>query len=235
MDVIPVIDVRHGLAVHAARGERTNYRPLQTTLAAGSDPVAVAKGLRAAFTFPVLYVADLDGIEGRAPNAALIHKLAAALPGVTLWIDEGARVHEIAGRAGGAADVVRVAGSESLKGADDVAVLRALPKDAYVLSLDFRGDDFVGPARVLSEPEHWPDRVIVMTLARVGSGEGPDLGKVKEVVERAGGRHVYAAGGVRDSADIAALHEAGAVGVLVASALHSEKITAGDLERFAGR
>jgi phosphoribosylformimino-5-aminoimidazole carboxamide ribotide isomerase len=235
MDVIPVIDVRHGLAVHAARGERSNYRPLQTPLAASSDPVAVAQGLRAAFTFPVLYVADLDGIEGRAPNGALLHTLMVALPGVTLWVDDGARVPDLAARAGKTAGVVSVAGSESLKSNDDVGVLRALPKSAYVLSLDFRGEDFIGPAAVLGEAEYWPDRVIVMTLARVGSGEGPDLRKMKDVVERAGARRVYAAGGVRDSADIAALQDIGAAGVLVASALHAKKITAGDLVRFAGR
>src|SRR4029079_18115661 len=71
MDVIPVIDVRHGLAVAAVRGQRADYKPLATPLAAGSDPAAVARGYAALFTFPVLYVADLDGIEGRGRNANL--------------------------------------------------------------------------------------------------------------------------------------------------------------------
>ena len=44
MDVIPVIDVRHGLAVAAVRGQRADYRPLVTPLAAGSDPADVARG-----------------------------------------------------------------------------------------------------------------------------------------------------------------------------------------------
>jgi phosphoribosylformimino-5-aminoimidazole carboxamide ribotide isomerase len=77
--------------------------------------------------------------------------------------------------------------------------------------------------------------VIVMTLARVGSGTGPDVQRVAEIVERAGQRHVYAAGGVRDLDDVEALRTAGAAGVLLATALHSGKITAGDLMMIAGR
>lgn len=235
MDVIPVIDVRHGLAVHAAHGERADYRPLQTPLAASSDPVAVAVGLAAAFSSPALYVADLDGIEGRGGNAGLAQSLVDALPGVSLWLDDGSPVQAISARIGQEESFVPVVGSETLKGTGDVAALRALPAGAYVLSLDFRGDDFIGPAEVLSEAAWWPDSVIVMTLARVGSGEGPDLGKVADAVRRGGARRVYAAGGVRNCADIAALKQCGAAGALVASALHAGTITAGDLKRFAGR
>src|SRR6185503_17480410 len=89
MDVIPVIDVRYGLAVAAVRGERADYRPLVTPLAAGSDPADVARGYAALFTFPVLYVADLDGIEGRGRSEGLPAHLAAAVPGMRLWIDDG--------------------------------------------------------------------------------------------------------------------------------------------------
>jgi phosphoribosylformimino-5-aminoimidazole carboxamide ribotide isomerase len=103
-----------------------------------------------------------------------------------------------------------------------------------VLSLDFHGDRFAGPSEILADAACWPDRVIVMTLARVGSGSGPDLARLAEVVARAGARSVYAAGGVRDRADVEALRLAGVAGVLVASALHADKITAGDLKAIAG-
>jgi phosphoribosylformimino-5-aminoimidazole carboxamide ribotide isomerase len=231
MDVVPVIDVRHGVAVAAARGDRAAYKPLATPLAEGSEPVAIARGYAELFTFPVLYIADLDGIEGRGRNADLRVALGEALPGVALWIDDGVRACDVAQRD---AAVTPVIGSESIDGADDIAALRRLPRDRYVLSLDFRGDDFVGPAVVLNEPQHWPDRLIVMTLARVGANEGPDLQRISEIIRRAAGRRVYAAGGVRDRADIEALHRIGAAGVLVATALHAGKLKAGDLEEIAG-
>ena len=44
MQIIPVIDVRHGLAVRAVRGDRSNYRPIVTPLSASADPVDVVRG-----------------------------------------------------------------------------------------------------------------------------------------------------------------------------------------------
>src|SRR5690349_11555373 len=44
MQIIPVIDVRHGQAVRAVRGDRSNYRALVTPLAVSADPLEVARG-----------------------------------------------------------------------------------------------------------------------------------------------------------------------------------------------
>ena len=235
MLVIPVIDVRHGVAVRAEGGRRAAYRPLETPLAAGSDPLAVAQGLMALFKFPVLYVADLDGIEGRGRNAMLPGRLSEVLPGVALWIDDGASPQETAKRLRRASPATPVVGTESIRSDDDLEALCALAPDRYVLSLDFSADRFEGPPRLLSDAACWPDRIIVMTLQRVGSAEGPDLTRLKDIIARAGQRSVFAAGGVRGCADIEALANRGAAGVLVASALHAKKITAGDLETIAGR
>jgi uncharacterized protein related to proFAR isomerase len=99
-----------------------------------------------------------------------------------------------------------------------------------VLSLDFRDDAFQGPGEILAEPALWPRRIIVMTLARVGSGAGPDLGRFAEIRSIASGCEIYAAGGVRDAADLSALKAAGASGALIATALHERRIVRADLE-----
>jgi phosphoribosylformimino-5-aminoimidazole carboxamide ribotide isomerase len=233
MQIIPVIDVQHGVAVRATGGRRDGYAPLVTPLAEGSDPLAVAQGLYSLFFFPVLYVADLDGIEGRGRNVGLTAALAAALPGVDLWVDDGATARDAHRR--NPTSAIPVLGSESLKGADDLATLRALPQESYVLSLDFKGEDLEGPPELLADVDCWPARVIVMTLARVGSCAGPDVQRVADIVARAGKRRVYAAGGVGDRDDVEALRAVGAAGVLLASALHAGTITAGDLAVIAGR
>ena len=69
-----------------------------------------------------------------------------------------------------------------------------------------------------------------MTLARVGSGAGPDLDRLRAIREIAAGRDIYAAGGVRDSADLAVLKRAGISGALVATSLHDGRLTGSDLE-----
>jgi|JRHI01.1.fsa_nt_gi HisA/HisF family protein len=231
MDVIPVIDVRHGVAVHARQGRRDQYKPLETPLAQSSDPVAVARGLLSFFPFRAIYVADLDGIEGRGRDEGLAARLTAAAPGVEFWIDDGDSADAAAASAG---VLLPVIGSESLAG-DDLEKLRKEPGGRFALSLDFRGDSFVGPHALLDDAALWPERVIVMTLARVGAAEGPDLQRLSEIIARAGGRRVYAAGGVRNLADLETLRGVGAAGALVATALHAGTITAGDLIEIAGR
>lgn len=232
MHVIPVIDIRAGEVVHAMGGDRAGYKPIRTPLAEGSEPVAVARGLLAAAGGNILYVADLDGIAGGHWNEASVRALAAGLPGVTLWLDTGiARARHLHPLIG-IARVVPVAGTETLAEAGELAVVEELTRahGGYVLSLDFKGAKFLGAPGVLADPAAWPARVVVMTLAAVGADAGPDLDRVRQIKALAGeGREVYAAGGVRDAADLAALTRAGAAGVLVASALHSGKIKAGDL------
>jgi len=46
MRVIPVIDLKRGVAVHAVRGDRERYRPLRSRIAEGSDPVDLTRAVR---------------------------------------------------------------------------------------------------------------------------------------------------------------------------------------------
>jgi phosphoribosylformimino-5-aminoimidazole carboxamide ribotide isomerase len=124
-----------------------------------------------------------------------------------------------------------VLGSESLRDVDPLRTLAQNPR--ILLSLDFRGDDFQGPSGVLNDPSLWPARIIAMTLARVGSGEGPDIERLSEIKSKAGTeRAVYAAGGLRGPEDLAPLEAIGVAGVLVASALHDGRLDAKTLARW---
>jgi HisA/HisF family protein len=229
MQVIPVIDVKGGLTVAARRGDRARYAPLESPLAASAAPVAVATGLRTLFPFRTLYVADLDGIEGRGADLDTQRRLAEFWPG-ELWIDDGSSGSENA-----AESMIKshVLGSESLKSLNDYEEARAHRRGDAPLSLDFRGDDFIGPPELFADASLWPQRVIVMTLARVGSGEGPDVTRLTSIIARAEKREIYAAGGVRDASDLAKLQDIGVGGALIATALHTGTITRADLERFA--
>jgi uncharacterized protein related to proFAR isomerase len=102
-----------------------------------------------------------------------------------------------------------------------------------VLSLDFRGDGFLGPASLLNSPALWPSSVVVMCLHSVGAQAGPDFARLRRILAMAGERRVYAAGGVRDIADLVALRQIGAAGALIASALHGGAIDGADLLRLA--
>ncbi|TDV39332.1 phosphoribosylformimino-5-aminoimidazole carboxamide ribotide isomerase [Paraburkholderia caballeronis] len=93
MQLIPVIDLLDGHAVRAVRGERDSYRPIRSSLAATSEPVAIGRALVAASGAQTLYVADLGAILQRGAHAATLAALLAALPGVAIWIDAGFASH----------------------------------------------------------------------------------------------------------------------------------------------
>lgn len=234
MDIIPVIDLKGGVVVHARRGDRAAYRPIETPLSASAEPVAVAAGLMALHRFRRLYVADLDAIQGQGDNRAAVTAIHAAFPALELWVDRGiatpAAAREWIGQGLGPV----VVGSESSQDLGTLlATLAAGGRDA-VLSLDHRGEDFQGPRALLDRPGDWPRRVIAMTLARVGSGAGPDFARLDALKALAGpDRAVYAAGGVRDGQDLDALHVRKIAGALVATALHDGRIDAAALRRFA--
>jgi phosphoribosylformimino-5-aminoimidazole carboxamide ribotide isomerase len=237
MRVIPVIDLKGGVAVHAVRGDRERYRPLRSRIAAGSDPLDVARAVRERFGLDELYVADLDAIAGGPGQPGVVAALARE---ARLMVDAGAAEAGAVARllALGAARVI--VGTESLPGADAFALLRSeLPDAPLVLSLDLRGGQVLSPDPALAalDPagalarlaDAGAEDAIVLDLARVGSGEGPDVALLGDLRARVPGVALLAGGGVRHAGDLRALAGAGAVGALVATALHGGAIAPEEL------
>lgn len=235
MDIIPVIDVRHGEVVRAVKGDRANYKPIITPLAASTAPDAIARSLASLFAFRQIYLADIDGIEGRGRNVDLVTSLGEVFPKSEIWVDAGTGSRSAARTLLAQPATTLVVGSESLESVGALGGIIADAPGRSVLSLDFRFETFLGPDALLEKPELWPHRIIAMQLGRVGSGEGPDIDRLRDIVRRANGRRVYASGGIRHRADLDAVRAAGAAGALIASALHDQKITADELKEFAGR
>jgi phosphoribosylformimino-5-aminoimidazole carboxamide ribotide isomerase len=228
LQVIPVLDLLGGQVVRGVRGERSAHRPIVSRLADGSAPRDVARGLLAAAPpaagrEPVLYVADLDAIQGGAPQVATFRELLQAFPQVCLWLDAGfaapEAVRALRRQLGAFASRVRpVYGSESLASA---AALDEVAEDPHaILSLDSRLERPMDPSGCWDRPDAWPHTVIVMTLDRVGAASGPDLATFTRLRDLAPDRVWIGAGGVRNAQDLRAATVGGAAGWLVASALH---------------
>jgi phosphoribosylformimino-5-aminoimidazole carboxamide ribotide isomerase len=229
LQIVPVLDLKSGEVVHARRGERSRYRPVTSNLCAGSAAYDIVNALLGLFRFKVLYLADLDAIEGTGHHAKLIEELHARYPKIELWVDSGISERaqlEVFARRNFARPVI---GSETLR---DASLLAPPYPDgtAPLLSLDFMGGSLRGPRCLLKRPALWPDEIIVMTLDRVGSAAGPDFARLSEIRNRAPGKNIFAAGGVRGVEDILRLERSGMSGALVASALHDGSLTAAHLE-----
>ncbi|MFM2120236.1 MAG: hypothetical protein RL722_1704 [Pseudomonadota bacterium] len=258
MFIVPVIDLMGGQAVHARRGDRQHYAPIQSRLVAGSAPVAVtgallqaaataqaalagrlaAAGLPAAVSEsaePRLYIADLDALQGRPAQLALVAELLDAYPRLHVWLDAGLADAQAAAQAracfspGQSARLKTLYASEALASAQALAACCGGEAGRQaILSLDQRGAQKMDPAGCWQRPELWPDDLIVMTLERVGAGSGPALDVLAQVQAsarsgRAAGQplpRLWGAGGVRDLADLVAATQAGASGWLIATALH---------------
>ena len=232
MEVIPVIDLKDGAVVHARMGIRSAYTPIETSLSPTSRPTDVARGLLSIFPFKKFYVADLNAIENKGNNHEALQRLSLEFPELVFWVDAGiSNVHH-AERWLEAVLGHLVLGSETQR---DSELIRYLCRNnRTILSLDFRGDEFLGPPSLLNEADIWPTNVIVMTLARVGSASGPDMNWLTTIKSRTGKRQVYAAGGVRDANDLASLAAAGIAGALVATSLHNGKLTGAQIARLSG-
>jgi phosphoribosylformimino-5-aminoimidazole carboxamide ribotide isomerase len=226
MLVVPVLDLMAGQVVHARRGDRSSYRPLESKLTRSSEPIAVVTALLALAPFDTIYVADLDAILRRGHHRDILDRIQAEFPALGLWLDAGfAESGDLAPWS--RARRTPVIGTESVASMEAFAAMRAAAPEA-ILSLDTRGDRQLGPAALFGTPELWPERVIVMTLDRVGSGGGPSLDGVRQTLDRAPGKRFIAAGGVRNASDLEQLEALGVHAVLVATAIHD-----GTLDRTA--
>lgn len=197
------------------RGERERYRPI-------GDPLALA----GRYGLDELYVADLDAIAGGDVQNETIASLARM---ARVMVDAGVSEPQRA-RALRDLGVRVVVGTETLTDADALdhlpdAVLSVDLRDGRVLSRDPRLAGL--PALDALALLHRPREVIVLDLARVGTGAGPDVEVIAEIHAAFPDLELLAGGGVRDAGDLRALADAGAAGALVATALHRGAIGLG--------
>jgi len=254
--IVGVIDLRGGLAVHARGGRREHYAPVSTvagaTIAAG-DAVDLAHAYVDVLGIGELYVADLDAIEGSVTpsiHADVVTRIAHI--GVPLWLDAGiwSPAHAAEALATGATHVV--VGLETLPSWGALAdICRHVGPAHTVFSLDLRNGIPIAPPNLRLAPMHAADQengrgadsilpeavavraaeagaasLIVLDLARVGSGMGPDVALVSRIARVAPGLELFAGGGVRSAEDLGSLAGAGCAGALVGTALQDGRLRA---------
>lgn len=245
-EVIPVLDIRDGEAVHAVAGRRAEYQPLRSLLHPNSDPIEIARCVRDTLGLPSLYVADLDAIAGRHPQLAIYRELIGLLSQV--WIDAGIRDVKSAGPLFelNRSRTTIVIGLETIGGPRELAaVLGRAGAERVVFSVDL--DDghpraanrhawsTADPFELSSQAiEQGIRRLLLLDLSRVGTGRGTGtadlLFRIRAAHPAVG---VFAGGGISGIEDISKIREAGAVGVLIGSALHDGRIGTRELARLA--
>ncbi|MEM3379096.1 MAG: HisA/HisF-related TIM barrel protein [Candidatus Bathyarchaeia archaeon] len=240
MKVIPVIDILGGKVVHAVRGRRKEYQPLKSILCASTDPLDVAAAFRK-LGFSELYVADLDAILGGKMNLSILRSIVEET-GLELMVDAGVDNLEKAERLLENHASKIIIGTETLPTINLVAeAVRLFGNKKVIVSLDLMNGQVLSrldtavpmsPMALLQALQQaGASQVIVLDLARVGSGEGVNMRFIEDALKNFHGR-IFVGGGLRNIDDLIELEKIGVAGVLVATALHSGKISVDELKRL---
>ena len=241
MKVIPVIDILNGVAVHAVKGVRSEYQPLESVLCGSADPIAVACKFRSC-GFSDLYVADLDAIMGKGENLAVLQKIAEETD-LELMVDAGISNIDAAKQLLRCGATRVIVGTETLPSLNCLKeMLQRIGSEKVVVSLDLKNGKVLSKSSFIASLDVFKlasklekigvCELIVLDLARVGSEEGVDMALI-EKLQREMKIKVDVGGGIRDIEDLAALKLLGVNGVLLATALHTGKINIDQLRRLS--
>jgi phosphoribosylformimino-5-aminoimidazole carboxamide ribotide isomerase len=239
LNIIPVIDILNGKVVHAVKGQRYNYQPLKSILFTSIEPLEVAKGFKA-LGFSELYVADLDAIIDCSTDFGFFKHIVEET-GMHLMVDAGVTSIDRAQKLFENKVSMLIIGTETLLSKKFVTqAVEIFGSNRIVLSLDLKGDKILvklgfdgclSPICLLKDFKAMGmSQIIVLDLARVGSGEGVNLDFLKKVIAEVG-VDVYVGGGIRDINDLVELKKLGVSGALIATALHAGKISIAQLKQ----
>jgi phosphoribosylformimino-5-aminoimidazole carboxamide ribotide isomerase len=239
LKVIPVIDVLNKIVVHAVRGIRKEYQPLQSVITKSFEPSVVALTFKN-FGFSDLYVADLDAIIDCSTDFNILNTIGDKTD-IKLMVDAGVTSIERAQKLLDSGVSKLIIGTETLQKESFVSdAVRLFGSERVVVSLDLKGnkilakfgfDGCIDPFCLLRQfKEMGVSQIIVLDLLRVGSGEGVNVDFLKKVIAEVG-IDVYVGGGVRDINDLVELKNLGVSGALVATALHTGKISIDQLKQ----
>ena len=235
MNVIPVIDLLGGQVVHAKKGERNRYKPIQSLLTPSSNPLDIVQALLEVYPFKQLYIADLDAIQNtgtaRHINYNVIATIKQRFYELEIMVDAGIQspqaldIWHLSG-------VNIILGSENYQTLNDFLLVQTRLQNHFTLSLDFFANGFRGPSELIESSQHWPQNVIVMTLENVGANQGVNMSILEKVRQLSQETKLFAAGGVRNQLDLFSLKELNIQGALVASALHQMQITGREINEI---
>jgi phosphoribosylformimino-5-aminoimidazole carboxamide ribotide isomerase len=247
MHVIPVIDLMNGSVVRGVAGRRSQYRRIESCIAADAGPATIARAFVNQFAFGTAYVADLNAIMHNKPDLEAWKQISDA--GLRLWLDAGVGNARKARCVLDAVDQAQidaavVVGLESIESEDELRIVRQIcaPRRT-IFSLDMQN------GQPLTRNAAWTslspldlvkiaiaaglDDVIVLDLADVGTSQGTRTLELCRTIQNATEtKTIIAGGGVRGITDLEALAAVGCNAALVASALHDGRLTPEDIRRI---
>ncbi len=218
MEIIPVIDIMKGRAVHAIRGERNNYKPLKSIYSDISDPVEIAENL----PYERIYVADLDAIMGNNSNFRIIEEISEYK---RVILDSGIKhCNEL--------NIYRdlsinpVLGTETLESMENLKENLQISEEVFV-SIDIKDDRVISPFLDLTPLECFGlfyrkgiENFIFLEISSVGTMSLPSFDYLDKINKKA---KIMVGGGITKK-DIKKLKKRNVSGVLMGTSLYNELV-----------
>jgi len=229
MLIIPVIDLSNGVVIHALHGKRELYRPIKSKISDSCNPDSILSAFFQLYPFKIIYIADIDAIQGKNSHSKLINKFADNYKECEFWVDAGLEyVLENKSYCTGN-NIKPILGSENdISFTEYQKIINSNPDT--ILSLDFNDNGLINNSYLLDKETNWPKKVIIMRLHLVGSNSGVDKNFLKDILKINKNSEIYVAGGIRNTNDIKILNLKNINGCLISTALHQQNITKEELD-----
>ncbi len=224
MEIIPVLDLKSGIAVSGESGERNKYKPLKTVYSSSSNPVEIARTLKNKGAKRI-YIADLDAIEGKGSNYDIIKKINDIIPVI---LDAGANNVNMVNNLLKITDKVIVATETLISFKDLDEIFKTFSKRELIISIDSKEGQILSKKSDLSFKkfekklkELKPDEIIILDISGVGTQNGFNH---KLLNEMEGWEDYLILGGGINLKNIKILYQKGITKFLLGSAIHSGQI-----------
>jgi phosphoribosylformimino-5-aminoimidazole carboxamide ribotide isomerase len=231
--VIPVLDIMDSIAVHAKKGERANYQPINLKLIRSTNPIEIVDYLKFECKFEEFYLADLDAITKYKPNFEILLEIL-DVPDIRVMIDPGIR---------NKGDLLKfsefklnklILGLETIENVDVIKEsLEIFGHSKIIVSIDMYREKIISnvsrlgaqnPLQVVKEIEDvGVKEVILLDLFRVGQKIGGIPPLSTEIQNKFNGT-VLIGGGIKNYQDLLMYKDREFSGVLIATALYDGSI-----------
>ncbi len=231
--IIPVIDILNSKAVHALKGERSQYKTLKSYLFHSSNPVEIVRTIKNKLNFYEFYIADLDSIINKAPNYQILKEIL-EIPDIEIILDPGiANLKEIHNFSSFRIKSL-IFGLETLKSFKIInQSLQFFNQNNITISIDMYKGRILSKAKDIKEQNPLDlikkiessgiKNIILLDLFRVGQKIGGIPPFYLEILHNFNG-NIFVGGGIKNFKDILKYKEQNFSGVLIATALYDGTI-----------
>lgn len=219
--IIPVFDVKDGVCVSGKSGERDTYTVLDSVF--GEDVLSIVCTLKD-MGARVVYVADLDRIEGVGDNSCLISRINDVLP---VLLDNGASCIDDF-QSSMNISTYPILATETMTSTGEIEkIFEEMPYNNIVFSVDIKDDELLVKNKdielediILLINKVKPAYTILLNISQVGTRKGNNGSIISEIIDKTPYTQHIIAGGLTNES-ISSYKSRGIDNFLIGTLLHS--------------